>query len=100
MNSTTKNRTLGATALLAILLGSAACGTETVNEPSTQPGYEARIYPPTAVPSAPVGEKKGRVSADAAEQKAAAEKARQDQAASDRWARGTQVENKLQGGRR
>ena len=98
MNSSTiKNRTLGATALLAILLGSAACGTETVNEPGTQPGYEARIYPPTDVPSAPVGEKKGRVSADSAEQKAAAEKARQDRAAIDGWSRGTQVENKLNG---
>jgi hypothetical protein len=97
MNSTIKNRTLGATALLAILFGSAACGNETVTDTGTgtQPGYEARIYPPQSVPQAPLGEKKGRISADAAERQAAAEKARQDRASADRWDRGTQVEHKL-----
>ena len=80
MNSKIKNRTLGATALLAVLLGSAACGNETVtdNGTGTQPGFEARIYPPVVavgrsrsqnVPPAPLGEKKvpSAVSADAAE---------------------------------
>ena len=97
MNSTIKNRTLGATALLAVLLGSAACGNETVtdNDTGTQPGFEARIYPPSSVPPAPLGEKRGPISADAAERKAAADKARQDRASADRWARGTQVEDKL-----
>ena len=57
MNSIVKSRTAGATILLAVLLGSAACGTETVSEngPGSQPGIEARIYPPVSVPTAPVG---------------------------------------------
>jgi len=100
MNSKIKNRTLGATALLAVLLGSAACGNETVTDTDTgtQPGFGARIYPPTSVPPAPLGEKRGPISADAAERKAAADKARQDRASADRWARGTQVEDKLKSG--
>ena len=99
MNSIVKSRTAGASILLAVLLGSAACGTETVSEngPGTQPGIEARIYPPVSVPTAPQGEK-GRVSAETAERLAAEEKARQDRASTERWARGTQVENKLQAG--
>ena len=100
MNSIVKSRTAGATILLAVLLGSAACGTETVSEdgPGTQPGIEARIYPPVSVPTAPQSEKKGRVSAETAERLAAEEKARQDRASTQRWARGTHVENKLQAG--
>ena len=99
MNSTIKS-TAGATILLAVLLGSAACGSETVTEngPGTQPGFEARIYPPVSVPTAPQVEKKGRVSAETAERLAAEEKARQDRASTQRWARGTQVESKLQAG--
>ena len=97
MNSIVKSRTAGATILLAVLLGSAACGSETVSEngPGSQPGIEARIYPPVSVPTAPQGQEKGRVSADSAERRAAADKARQDRASTERWARGTQVENKL-----
>ena len=100
MNSIVKSRTAGASILLAVLLGSAACGTETVTEngPGTQPGVEARIYPPVSVPTTPVGEKKVRMSAETAERLAAEEKARQDRASTQRWARGTQVENKLQAG--
>jgi hypothetical protein len=76
----TKSRTLGAAALLAVLLGSAACGTETVKEtdPGTQPA------PAVETKGAPSG-----VSADALERKAAAEKERQDRASTDRWARGS-----------
>ena len=99
MNSTIQRRTFTATALLAILLGSAACGSEKVTDggTGTQPGYEARVYPPASVPPAPLGQKKGRVSADAAERQAAQEKARQDRASTERWARGSQEnnENKL-----
>jgi len=101
MNSIVKSRTAGATVLLAVLLGSAACGSETVSEngPGTQPGIEARIYPPVSVPTAPVGKSSHEgVSADSAERQAAQEKARQDRASTERWARGTQVENKLQAG--
>jgi hypothetical protein len=100
MNSIVKSRTAGASILLAVLLGSAACGTETVTEngPGTQPGIEARIYPPVSVPTAPQGEKKVRMSAETAERLAAEEQARQDRASTQRWARGTQVENKLQAG--
>jgi hypothetical protein len=100
MNSIVKSRTAGASILLAVLLGSAACGTDTVSEngPGTQPGIEARIYPPVSVPTVPQAEKKGRVSAETAERLAAEEKARQDRASTQRWARGTQVENKLQAG--
>ena len=99
MNSTIKS-TAGATILLAVLLGSAACGSETVTEngPGAEPGTEARIYPPVSVPPAPLGEKKVRMSAETAERLAAQEKARQDSASTQRWARGTQVENKLQAG--
>ena len=73
MNSTIQRRTFTATALLAVLLGSAACGSEKVTDggTGTQPGYEARVYPPASVPPAPLGQKKGRVSADAAERQAA-----------------------------
>ena len=99
MNTIIKRRAFTATALFAVLLGSAACGSETVtNDGGAQPGYESRIYPPASVPPAPLGEKKGPVTADAAERKAAAEKARQDRASTDRWARGSQSdanENKL-----
>jgi hypothetical protein len=97
MNSTIKS-TAGATILLAVLLGSAACGSEVVTEngPGTQPGIEARIYPPVSVPSAPLGEQKASMSAETAERLAAEEKARQDRASTERWARGTQVENKLE----
>jgi hypothetical protein len=89
MNSTTKNRTLGATALLTVLLVSAACGNDTVSE--TDPGNQPAANPAIASPYAPRG-----TSADRAEREAAEEKARQDQASSDRWARGTNVENKLE----
>jgi hypothetical protein len=98
MNINTRSRALGATALLAVLLGSAACGTDTVSDsdPGTQPGIEARIYPPVSVPPAPVTKGGGgRISADAAERSAAAEKARQDRASTLRWARGSQVGDKL-----
>ena len=101
MNSIVKSRTAGASILLAVLLGSAACGTETVSEngPGSQPGIEARIYPPVSVPTTPVGKSShGGLSADSAERQAAQEKARQDRASTERWARGTQVENKLQAG--
>jgi hypothetical protein len=93
MNSKIKNRTLGATALLAVLLGSAACGNETVTDNDTQPGAAAHNVPPAAE-----GEQHGPISADAAERKAAADKARQDRASADRWARGTQIEGKLKSG--
>ncbi len=78
MNTSTKNRTFGAFGLLAVLLGSAACGTETVVEPGTQPA------PAVSSEGTPKG-----YSADALERKAAAEKKRQDDASTDRWARGS-----------
>ena len=86
----------GATATLALLLVATACGSETVSDtdPGTAPAAN-RIYPPTSIPPVPVGTKKGGVSADAAERSAAAEKARQDAASTDRWNRGSQVENRL-----
>jgi hypothetical protein len=85
MNSTIKNRTLAATALLAVLLGSAACGTDTVTD--TDPGTQSQ--------GAPRPKGHGGISADSAERKAAAEKARQDRASTDRWDRGALMENKL-----
>ena len=87
MNSIVKSRTAGATILLAVLLGSAACGTETVNE--TDPGTQSQVAP------APRPKGHGPISADSAERQAAAEKARLDRASTARWARGTQFENKL-----
>ena len=46
MNSTIKHRTLGATVLLAVLLGSAACGNETVSEtdPGNQPARNDNVH--------------------------------------------------------
>jgi hypothetical protein len=88
MNSTIKNRTLGATALLAVLLVSVACGNDTVSD--TDPGNQPVANPAIASPNAPRG-----TSADRAEREGAEEKARQDRASTDRWARGTNVENKL-----
>ena len=102
MNSIVKSRTAGATILLAVLLGSAACGTETVSEngPGSQPGIEARIYPPVSVPTAPVGKSSHEVACLPTPPSARPpqEKARQDRASTERWARGTQIENKLQAG--
>jgi hypothetical protein len=89
MNSKIKNRTLGATALLAVLLGSAACGSETVSD---GPGNQPAAKPPIAAPKG-----HGGTSADRAEREGAEQKARQDQASTDRWARGTQIESKLTG---
>ena len=104
MKINTRSSVLGATALLAVLFGSAACGTETVSDtdPGSQPGVEARIYPPVSVPPAPVTKGGGgRISADAAERNAAAEKARQDRASTLRWDRGSYMESKLgQAGKR
>jgi hypothetical protein len=94
MNTTTRTRLAGASVLLAVLVGTAACGNETVAEPGTT-GYEARIDPPVSVPSAPLG-KPGRVSADSAERQAKADKERQDRASAQRWDRGSQIENKLE----
>jgi hypothetical protein len=78
MNSTIKTRTLGSTVLLAVLLGSAACGNDTVSE--TDPGNQ----PGAISANAPRG-----TSADRAEREAVEKKARQDRASTDRWARGT-----------
>ena len=84
MNTSTLTRAAGASVLLAVLLGSTACGTETVNtDPVSQPAA------PATTKGAPSG-----VSADALERKAAADKKRQDQASTDRWDRSTQFEQK------
>ncbi len=81
------NRLAGASVLLAVLLGSAACGTETIAEPSTQPG---RQYQPNSAPSEKPSQGPKGYSADALERKAAADKKRQDQASTDRWDRSSQ----------
>jgi hypothetical protein len=85
--NTIQSRTLGAAALLAILLGSAACGSETGSY--TDPGTQSAAHPKV--------HKSGSVSitADEAERQAAAEKARQDRASTDRWARDSHVESEL-----
>jgi hypothetical protein len=83
MNTNTFTRAAGASVLLAVLLGSTACGTETVN---TDPGSPVA---PAKTKGAPSG-----VSADALERKAAADKKRQDQASIDRWDRSSQFEQK------
>lgn len=99
MNSTTKNRTFGAVAVFAVLLGSAACGTETVVEPSTQPGVEGRVYQPNSVPSDRASQGPKGYSADALERKAAADKKRHDDASTDRWDRSSQFDQKGRPGR-
>ncbi len=97
MNISTRTRILGATATLGTLLALTACGTETVTEtdPGTQPASQSRVYPPMEVPVWTPGSKPGVSSADAAERRAAADKARRDRADTLRWARGTQQENNL-----
>ena len=49
MNTTT-SRVFVATTLLAVALGAAACGDETIADPGTT-GYDARFYPPSSVPA-------------------------------------------------
>jgi hypothetical protein len=93
MHTTTTRRVLVATTLLAVALGAAACGDETIADPGTT-GYEARIYPPTSVPAVEY-KHRGAVSADQAERQAQAEKARQDSASTARWDRSSQIENRL-----
>ena len=97
MNISTRTRIFGATATLGTLLALTACGTETVVEtgPGTQPVTQSRVYPPLALPVWTPAPKPGVSSADAAERRAAADKARRDRADTLRWARGTQQENKL-----
>jgi hypothetical protein len=88
----------GATASLGLLLAFTACGNETVTDadPGNQPAAQARIYPPTSIPVYTPGSRKGPLSADAADRRAAADKERQDRASTLRWARGGQQENKLE----
>jgi hypothetical protein len=97
MNVSTRTRIIGATAILASLLALSACGTETVTEPDpgTQPATQSRIYPPMQVPVWTPESNPTVLSADAAERRAAALKARQERADTARWARGTDQENKL-----
>ena len=84
-----QTRAAGASVLLAVLLGSTACGTETVNDtgPLSQPA-------PAKSEGAPKG-----YSADALERKAAADKKRQDQASIDRWDRTSQFDHQGRPGR-
>jgi hypothetical protein len=99
MNISTRTRIFGATAALGTLLALTACGTETVADTGagTQPVTQSRVYPPINVPVWTPGPNPspGVLSADAAERRAAADKARRDRADTLRWARGTQQENKL-----
>jgi hypothetical protein len=92
MNTITR-RALAASTLLAIALGAAACGDETIADPGTT-GYANRIYPPTSVPAVEY-QTRGPVSADQAERQAQAEKARQDAASTARWDRGSHVDTRL-----
>jgi hypothetical protein len=97
MNISTRTRIFGATAALGTLLALTACGTETVadTDAGTQPVTQSRVYPPTKVPVWTPEPKPGVLSADAAERRAAADKARKERADMLRWARGTQQENNL-----
>jgi len=97
MNISTRTRIFGATATLGTLLALTACGTETVVEtdPGTQPITQSRPYPPTKLPVWTPGSKPGVLSADAAERRAAADKARKERADMLRWARGTHQESNL-----
>lgn len=96
MNTNTSTRTIaGASLLLAVLLGTAACGDETLAEPGTAPGQPARVYPPVSVPPVQL-DQPGRVSADTAERQGQAAKERHDRASTLRWARGSHVEGEIQ----
>ena len=87
MNKKARSRIAGATTLIAIMLGSAACGTAT---PATNIGGQLQA-PGTTGPKHP----NGGSSADSAERRAAADKARRERADTARWARGTHQENNL-----
>jgi hypothetical protein len=83
MNLSARTTMAGATALLALLLTTAACGSDSVvSDPGPSVGHAA---------TGGDRQRHGGVSADAAERQAGAEKARQDRASSDRWDRSTQV---------
>lgn len=92
MNSKARSRTAGATALFALLLGTAACGTATTDttDPGTQPEAVNGIHPPTSAPDRSTG----GVSADSAERRAA-DQARAEKADALRAAQGIQHANKL-----
>ena len=90
MNISTRTRLAGATATLGMLLAFTACGTR--DRVGHRPGHAVRSAPTRSGPDRAGGI---GTTADAAERRAAADKARQDQASTDRWARGTNVENKL-----
>jgi hypothetical protein len=100
MNKSIRNRAIAGAAVAAVLLGAAACGTETVTETdpgAQQAGVEARIYPPVSVPPAPISKPTPPTgtSADAAERRYAADKARAERADALRAAQGKQIQNKL-----
>ena len=87
MNISARTTMAGSTALLALLLTTAACGSESV---VSDPG--------TPVRHAATGgdrQRHGGMSADVAGRKAAAEKLRQDRASSARWDRSTHEGNRL-----
>jgi hypothetical protein len=88
MHISTRTRIASSFAVIGLLAGLTACGTDTVSDidPGNQPAAK-----PAIVPSAHPGQ-----SADSAERKAAAEqKARQDRASTLRWARGHAEDVKL-----
>jgi hypothetical protein len=104
MNKRTRSRVIAAAAILFVLLGSAACGTETVTDtdPGAQPAGQARIYPPVSVPPMPIIKPTPTpqgMSADAAERRYANDKARAERADALRAAQGNQVAKKLDNGK-
>ena len=91
MNLSTRTSMAGATALLAVLVTTAACGSESVvTDPSANIGAAPRGHAATGGDRA-----SGHISADAAERQAQALKQRQDRASTARWDRGTHKENQL-----
>ena len=87
MKISTRTRIASSVAAIGLLAGLAACGTDTVSD--TDPGTQPAAKPAIAPSSHPAE------SADSAERKAAAQKAREDRASSLRWARGQAQEVKL-----
>ena len=89
MNISTRTRIAGATATLGLLLGFAACGTETVTDPGSGVAIQAPQHGRHSSQSKYPG-----ISADAAERQAAANQARAERADALRAAHGQRLADK------
>jgi hypothetical protein len=93
MKISTRAAIAGATATLGMLLTFTACGSETVTDPGTQPLAKPQVKGGGGREHATSGG--ASITPDAAERRAAQEKARQDKASTMRWDRDRHQSNQL-----